>query len=706
MSFHRERGGRARARLSLFVLALGFVVGSTLAVPPNLHGGPASGLTPGSTAAPQAAQFQAVTDNITYDVGTVVKLRIAALPGHPEGAPRPDRVVALVRYEGDPTLAALAKKVLYTGVRPPSGYVDLWQVPTSASTGRYNVDLEELDPESGKVLATQAAAASFAVHRKLVRIDRIELDKAFYTSGDSVRATVVLSNLSGKPLHGLRVEFSDRYWPWIAGPAAQAAASIVPIATALDLPAGTASRVVRGPHVAVAPEVKQPSTHQYGVVVWDHARKQAYDIAFSRLVFVNPPGTSAPRPYPGQYIYPELSGVNLNSYRHFYPARQGGGIDFDHEHTLFTPGATATVSFRVGNPGPEPWHAVRVEARLLKADDSVIATQPVAQNLDLAPLAAAVAEKVDFQLPQEAGLYRALVRVTASSGEVLANNDLELAVNPLPQSVLIFCAHEDDEGSWHGLIRAAVENNVPIHFVYFTSGDAGACDRYYERSCGPEEALNFGYIRMQETRAVLANLGVPADDILFLGLPDGGSGEIWYRHPSARDPYLAPLLATDHSPYEGMAFPNLAYARDEVVEAAAKLIRRFSPEAIVTAHPPAEGHIDHIVCNFFAVEALQQLQARGAAPLNVKVLVDRIYNPKEHPATPYHYAEHTFYVSGEAAALGQEAGWFYQSQGGTNREAHPEDFIRLPRTSTYREVLDWSAHAGWNDKEPTPAPKP
>ena len=87
----------------------------------------------------------------------------------------------------------------------------------------------------------------------------------------------------------------------------------------------------------------------------------------------------------------------------------------------------------------------------------------------------------------------------------------------------------------------------------------------------------------------------------------------------------------------------------------------------------------------------------------MKVLVDRIYFPKEHPATPYHYEEKMFFVSGEAAALAQEAGWYYQSQGGTHREAHFEDFVRLRRAVTYRQVLDWNQHAGWNEKEPEPA---
>jgi LmbE family N-acetylglucosaminyl deacetylase len=703
MDLRREDGRSARRyktprRPARVAAALLLAYICSLSAPPSAAAIHAPAASAPQQSSPGHAAFQAVTDEITYDVGAEVKVRITAAPAMAQAAPKPLRVVALVRYEAEPPSSPVAKKTLFTATRPPADYLALWRVPDAAATGRYDVEIQAIDPASGKVLASTESAATFAVHRKLVRIDRIELNKEIYTSGDPVTAAVVLTNLSGKPLRGLRVEFSDRYWPWIAGPAAQAAASVVPIAKALDLPAGTSSHVIHANHVATAPEVKQPSTHQYGVVVWDHDRHQAYDIAFSRLVFVDPPGERGPRPYPGQYIYPELSDVDVKNYRHFYPESQSGAIDFDLEHTMFTPGATATVSFRLSNPGPDTWHGVKVEARLLGPENAVVASKSVASSLDLAPAGTTREDKIDFELPEAAGLYRAVVRVTSSSGDLLAANDLELAVNPLPRSILIFCGHEDDEGGWDGLIRAAVENNIPIHFVYFTSGDAGSCDRYYEFSCGPEEALNFGYVRMQETRAVLAHLGVPRDDILFLGLPDGGSGEIWYRHPESSGPYLAPLLAVDHSPYLGVAFPNLPYAREAVVDAAAKLIKRFSPEAIVTAHPPAEGHIDHIVCNFFAVKALQQLKAEEAAPPDVEVLVDRIYNAKEHPATPYHYAERMFYVSGEAAELGQEAGWYYQSQGGTHREAHFTDFVRLRRAMTYRQVLDWADHAGWNEK--------
>jgi len=60
------------------------------------------------------------------------------------------------------------------------------------------------------------------------------------------------------------------------------------------------------------------------------------------------------------------------------------------------------------------------------------------------------------------------VEISDSSGEILARGALELAANRLPGSILIFAAHPDDEGAHAGIIRAAVENHIPIQVVYFT----------------------------------------------------------------------------------------------------------------------------------------------------------------------------------------------------------------------------------------------
>jgi LmbE family N-acetylglucosaminyl deacetylase len=647
--------------------------------------------------------LQVFTDKTAYNVGEEVAVATTLKPGQPI---QPDKTGGLVlRYVGDSGLIlppiTLQQLTWYTGgAASPHGFLTFWKIPPEAKTGRYQIELLPCGGEPSYCREPAVATASFSVYRKLVEVERIKLGQTFYSPGDAVSCAVTLENRTNQPLKNLRVEFSDRYWPWIAAPAANVAATIKPLSEDFSLQAGQ-SRQLESPSCAVASKVKAPATHQYGVVVWDHDRKNVYDISFSELTFIRPGGSNAATPYPGQYIYPELSKVNTTDYRQFYPPElNSGAIQFDTTHTMFPVSSVAELHAAVVNPTDTPWRGVSIRTRWLGPDGAEIARNATEKPMDLIPGADPVPVTATLQLTATSGPYRARVQVVNSAGQALASNDLEIAANVLPKSILIFCAHEDDEGGWSGLTRAAIENQIPIHFVYFTSGDAGSCDRYYQHSCGPAEAENFGELRMEETRASLGHLGVPREAILFLGLPDGGSGEIWYDHLSKDRPYLSVLLASDHAPYPDIAVANLPYAREAVVHAAEGFIKFFQPEVIVTAHPPQQTHIDHIVNNYFVVAALQDLLKSQSISPDTQVLVDRVYDPKDAPKTPYSYEERRFFVSGDVAAQAQEAGWYYQSQTGNNAQGRIKDFDKLSRTVTYRVMLDWKEHVGWNEKPP------
>lgn len=696
-------------------------------------------LTAGTLVATQAcrrARVILVTDRTAYDVGSEVRVRLVQTQIDSGPALPSDRalreVLVTVRYAGDQQPAASSVVIpgprSKSGPRSSSNYSLLWNIPLTARTGRYEVDVAENNPNPQRVYWRAPRAASFVVYKKLIRVDEIKLDRTFYTGGDAVAAAVKISNLTDQLFTGLQVEFSDRYWPWI-GPVGGGDPHIVSLAKGLALPPH-AAKELSSARAAVAGNVAQPTTHQYAVVVWDVERKTVYDIAFSPLTFFQPPSVTEPKAYPGGYPYPNLGAVDFSSYRSFYsPALDSGAIQFDRSHTMWTSGKEAVAQFTVGNPTTVPWRAVSIRARLLSPAGREVGSNVVAEGLDLNPDASRVSKQTTFSLPQQAsGTYRVEVQVKSTSGAIVASNRLEWGVNRLPKSVLVFCAHEDDEMGHGGLARAAVENHIPVHYVYFTSGDAGSCDRYYQHSCSPAEAMNFGALRMDEARAAVGHLGVPRDDILFLGLPDGGSGEIWYKHINPADPYLDPLLALDHAPYEGLERNNLPYARDSVVEVVKESIKRLHPDVIYTAHPPDFRHIDHRVNNYFVVKALQELLREGAVSADIKVLVDgradltmqpvvkalqellrqravapaikvledEVRKPKTQPTTPYHYRDYDFFLSGEVRALTQEAGWFYQSQG-VSRDL--KTFDQLPRKETYREVLDWKEHGGWNEKE-------
>jgi LmbE family N-acetylglucosaminyl deacetylase len=661
-----------------------------------------------AVAARAQTPIKAFTDNIDYNVGSFVQLKI--IPASQDTPPLSSmNIKAAIRYAGEakpvvenvslPSASAVSKE------NRSAGYHHLWQVPADARTGRYAVDLTGMDPKSHQPVFTLQNAASFVVYKKLVRVESIKLDKTFYTSGDPVSADFTIANVSHRPLTGLRVEFSNRYWPWIAGPADAAKASVVPIDQNLNLPAG-GKRTFHAARVEVADDVKQPSTHQYGVVVWDHTRKTVLDISFSPLAIIQPPGVAEPKPFFGWYLYPALKNVNTESYRHFYAAGlESPAIQFDRSHTMFPTGEEVQAEFTVKNPTQETWKGISIRYRVIGPGGDQLSQETVAGPIDLAPGITSDQIHARFTTtPDASGLYQVKAEVVSAAGNTLAAETLELGVNSLPKSILIFCAHEDDEGGYSGLTRAALENHIPIHYVYFTSGDAGSCDVYYQHSCSPAEALNFGEIRMDEVRASLGHLGVPREDILFIGLPDGGSGMIWYDHVKASEPFLDPLLATDHAPYEGLVEPNIPYAREAVVEAVKRQIQKFQPDIICTPHPGSVGHIDHIVNNYFVVKALQALAREGKVSPTLPVLVNPVRDPKVQPYTPYHYKSLLFHVSGDVAALAQESWWFYMSQGGSRAEGNIRPYDKLPRTEGFRQLLDWNEHQGWNDKRASTNP--
>lgn len=650
--------------------------------------------------------FRLFTDNITYNAGSEVRVKtgfpdVGSFPPSSRLSADSMGFVAVIRYAGEhpPVVAEvpLPASLFFNTLQHPAEYVKLWSVPPNAQTGRYEIEIRGLDAHSHATVFQFIRAATFAVHRKPLRIERIELDKTFYISGDPVAARVTIRNLGARLLSGLRVEFSDRYWPWIAQSSERAGVDFTLLASDLSLPAAS-EREVESTRAAVAKEVKQPSVHQYAIVVWDHERKNVYDIAFSTLTFIRPPGADLPKPYPGQYLYPDVEKVNVSSYRNFYPPELGSpAIQFDRAQTMFASGSEGRVSFEVTNPTGQPWHKVSVRVRWLGPNGSEVASQEVTEGADLDPRGPPLKKEARFPFPADAsGIYRVQVEVSGPSGEVLATQALELGVNPLPKSILVFCAHQDDEGAHAGTLRAAVENHIPVHVVYFTGGDAGSCDRYYQHSCDPAEALNFGALRMEEVRAALGHLGVGRENIYFLGLPDGGSGQIWSNHVHASDPYLSVLLASDHTPYEEAARPNLPYARDAVVEATKEFIRKFRPEVIFTGHPD-ERHVDHRTNNWFVVKALQELVREGAVAADLTLLVDQVYGPGPQAHAPYLYRKHVLHVSGEAAARAQEAWWFHQSQDGNRAEGNLRDFDRLPRTEVHWQILDWKDHEGWNE---------
>ncbi len=621
-----------------------------------------------------AAELSAITDHKAYNVGDTVRIRLD----------RGTSATASVRYAGEQQ--PVVRGLPVTGAE----YTAFWNVPWTARTGLYEVDLSV----TGK--AKVRGATFFAVHRQLAKITALELDKPFYTSGDAVNPRIVVRNFSDRPLDHVEIDFEAYTFPWIA-PKADAPASWKAVAAqSLTLPPG-GEREFRVQKAAVVQAPKDPVAIYFSVVVHDSRDpNHIYDLVASPAAFTFPPNTDFPKQYPFLYLYPRLQDVpKSEAYRHFYPPEfVSDVITFDSSHTMFPAGVAPTVSFNIKQPSDAHWGTqsarASIRARILNSES------PAARP-DSAPL---VGRHTLTLHPLPPGNYTLEVSVQLPGNITVAQNRLELGVNPLPKSLLIFCAHQDDDTAHPGIIRAAVENNIPVHVVYFTSGGGNGCERYYMHICDPSRAMDFGEVRMGEARGSLGHLGVPRENIFFLGLPDGGLGHVWSRHDKGHEPYLSELLATDHSPYREAAIPNLPYTREAAVSAAKDFILRFKPDVIYTGHPD-ERHVDHRTNNWIVVKAMQELLREGKLSRDTQLIVDVAYGAMREQHAPYKYEKHTLHVSGEVARISQEALWYYQTQDGNHQQAEIIDYAKLPRDEPYPHdrILDWQDHEGWNEKE-------
>ncbi len=596
-----------------------------------------------------------------------------------------------------------------------------WPIPPQAPTGLYTLSLH-VDDRIDHVAGVTKKVRGFVVYKKLVRISRVTLDKTIYNVGDPLKCEVAIENLSDADLKGLRVEFSNANYPWISlysqGGHENPDLAIQLMRDHLDIPAGTAVTIpmitagtatflqgklhdVMGAGFAARNQkVPPPEVDTYTVALWNADRTRLYDMQFTPQAIVRSWDRDLPKPYSTNFLHPYNSLIDFTRYREFYaPGQTSAAIQLDHSHTLYRPGDTVKITAIVKNPWGEAWSGIALQARITDLRGREAYTGTLASGIDLPAGASKEVSADAWSIPATAapGTYNVELTLSGSGIKYDARATTEIAINELPSSLLLICAHEDDDQAYAGLMRAAVEAKIPVHLLTLTAGDVGACERYFDKACGPNEAHEFGTVRLEETAEVLEHLGISRDNFIDLGLPDGGSGAIWFEHKDSSNPFLSIYLACDHAPYENVYKPNLPFARDAVVGAIRQIITNLHP-AMIALTGPDERHVDHRTANWFSIKACQELLKAKAIDPQTIVLADQVYGAGGFKPAPYKYENYVIHLSGEAAALAQEASWIYQSQDGNLAEGNKKTLAELPREEKHLRIMDWQDHEGWNEQ--------
>lgn len=96
------------------------------------------------------------------------------------------------------------------------------------------------------------------------------------------------------------------------------------------------------------------------------------------------------------------------------------------------------------------------------------------------------------------------------------------------ESFMFISPHDDDVILGGGLlIQMAQRENIPVHVVIVTDGSMGYCSK--------EQKENISDIRRAETYKAFASLGVPRENIVWMGFPDCRLNSYCGRRPADPD---------------------------------------------------------------------------------------------------------------------------------------------------------------------------
>ncbi len=193
-----------------------------------------------------------------------------------------------------------------------------------------------------------------------------------------------------------------------------------------------------------------------------------------------------------------------------------------------------------------------------------------------------------------------------------------LALSP-EDRVLVLAPHPDDEvlGA-AGILQQAVSMKLPVKVVFLTNGDSNQWSFLVYRKhpvLMPAAVRSMGVVRRDEAVAASRILGIPQEDLVFLGYPDFGTMNMWCSHWNDRPPLRSLLTRVTKVPYQGAFRPGAMYKGEEVLQDLRSILRDFKPTKIFVTHP-ADHNGDHLAMYLYLRVALWDENMEGLATVH------------------------------------------------------------------------------------------
>ncbi len=187
--------------------------------------------------------------------------------------------------------------------------------------------------------------------------------------------------------------------------------------------------------------------------------------------------------------------------------------------------------------------------------------------------------------------------------------------------LLVIAPHSDDEAiGCATVMRRALASEQRVGVVIVTQGDgfpkaAAAATQKPIAQLTPADFFTLAALRQRHTLQAMTQLGVPRDNVLFLGYPDGGLKSMVESHASSayRNPHTlkSETYAVIGRDYHAQVHSRPApYLKQSLIDDLAEIIRTRRPRELYTTHE-SDTHGDHRATCSFVRDAIRAAGYRG-----------------------------------------------------------------------------------------------
>lgn len=179
------------------------------------------------------------------------------------------------------------------------------------------------------------------------------------------------------------------------------------------------------------------------------------------------------------------------------------------------------------------------------------------------------------------------------------------------ETVVILAPHSDDEVLGPGgFIYKSVKNGANVIVVLVTNGDGhrfSTIEEFRRIYPKPEDYINSGYARQNESKKALSILGVKEENIIFLGYPDHGLAKLLTKN--WQDSYQSSYTKQSFSPYTNSYHKDVTYTGENLTNDITSILQKYKPDIVITTSI-SDAHPDHSATAKFLQEAFKSISQK------------------------------------------------------------------------------------------------